>query len=268
MKNQLHMLKSVTETICNSFIITTSDNKTIVIDGGFSSEKDYFLSYLKEVTKKSIPHIDAWFISHPHPDHAEVFYKVIEKHYDEITLDKVYLNFPSREFFIGNDAAAVKTVEEFYRLLPKFSANYRIVSGGDKFNIGNAHIHILYSPIFEIKGCNDASVVFRIDLGDRRILFLGDCGFDSGNRIIDLWRNSGALDADICQMAHHGQNGCGKELYRLIAPEVCLWCTPEWLWTNKNGTGCFKTLEVRSWMEELNVKTNYVMKDGTHVIEL
>ena len=31
MKNTIHMLKSVTDTICNSFIITTEDDKLIVM---------------------------------------------------------------------------------------------------------------------------------------------------------------------------------------------------------------------------------------------
>jgi len=42
MKNTIHMLKSVTDTICNSFIITTEDGKIIVIDGGFHTETSIF----------------------------------------------------------------------------------------------------------------------------------------------------------------------------------------------------------------------------------
>ena len=33
-RNAIHMLKSVTDTICDSFIITTEDGKVIVVDGG------------------------------------------------------------------------------------------------------------------------------------------------------------------------------------------------------------------------------------------
>lgn len=56
MKNTIHMLKSVTDTICNSFIITTEDDKLIVIDGGHYSETGYFLPYLKEVAGTDKPH--------------------------------------------------------------------------------------------------------------------------------------------------------------------------------------------------------------------
>ena len=37
MKNELHMLHSVTDTICNSFLITTEDGRLIAVDGGFAA---------------------------------------------------------------------------------------------------------------------------------------------------------------------------------------------------------------------------------------
>jgi len=268
MKNTIHMLKSVTDTICNSFIITTEDGKIIVIDGGFHTETEYFLTYLKEVAGTDHPHVDAWFLSHPHDDHVEVFYSIVENHSDEVSLGRVYANFPSALFFRGNDKEAEHMVEEFQRLLPRFAAHYTIVSGGDSFDIGAAHIRVLCSPDFEISGCNNASVVFRMDLGGRSILFTGDCGAAAGKKILRLLKDSGLLDCEICQMAHHGQNGCDRDFYEAVSPAICLWCTPSWLWTNNNGTGPFQTLVVRGWMEELGVKTNYIMHEGTQVIEL
>ena len=272
MKNTIHMLHSVKDTICNSFIITTEDGKLIVIDGGHYFETAYFLSYLKQTAGTDKPHIDAWFLSHPHDDHVEVFYDVIENHADEVTVDRVYLNFPSREFFVGNDHYAVKIVEDFNRLLPRFAAQMRILSGGDSFDIGAAHIKVLYSHDFELPGCNNSSLVFRMELGSKSILFTGDCGVEAGKKVVRLWKDSGLLSCDICQMAHHGQDGCDRDFYEAVSPSVCLWCTPTWLWNNDAGKGYntagWKTVIVRGWMEELGVKEHYIMKDGTQVIEL
>ena len=61
-QNAIHMLRSVTNTIGDSFIITTEDGKVIVIDGGHYTETEYFLEYLKAVTGTRKPHIDAWFL--------------------------------------------------------------------------------------------------------------------------------------------------------------------------------------------------------------
>ena len=87
-----------------------------------------------------------------------------------------------------------------------------------------------------------------------------------------MCRQSGLLKADICQMAHHGQNGCDRAFYEAVSPEICLWCTPLWLWNNDRGKGfnthIWKTVTVRGWMDEIGVKTNLKICDGTQVLEL
>jgi hypothetical protein len=40
------------------------------------------------------------------------------------------------------------------------------------------------------------------------------------------------------------------------------------LWTNKNGKGPWKTLEVRAWMDKLNIEKHYVTKDGLQRIDI
>ena len=42
----------------------------------------------------------------------------------------------------------------------------------------------------------------------------------------------------------------------IVRPTVCLWPTPDWLWTNADGQGHYDTLNVRAWMEKLGVKEN------------
>ena len=268
MENRITMLKSVEDTICNSFIITTEDGRVILIDGGHAAQTDYLLETLRRITGQDRPHIDAWFLSHPHDDHVDAFWDVMEHRLDEIELDTVYLNFPSKLFFVGNDESAEQTMEDFYRVLPLFADKMRILCGGDELDIGAAHFRVLYSQDFEFKGCNNASLVFRMDLGGKSALFTGDCGVEAGRKIVRLWKDSGLLRCDICQMAHHGQNGCGRDFYEAVSPSVCLWPTPSWLWTNLDGEGPFKTLETRKWMEELGVRENLVMKDGEHTLVL
>ena len=269
MKNEIHMLKSVTDTIGNSFIITTEDGKVIVIDGGFPSETDYFREYLKLVTGREKPHIDAWFLSHLHDDHVSVFFEMVERHYDEFDIDNVYLNFPSREY-LEPDKAATDSIDWFYRVLPTFADKMRIVCGGDVISVGAAKFFILFSQDFEIKvnTPNNSSLVFRMELGGKSVMFTGDCGVEAGRKIVRLWRDSGLLKCDICQMAHHGQSGCDRDFYEAVAPEICLWPTPSWVWSNLDGKGQLKTLTVREWMKELGVKKHYVSKDGTQVIPL
>lgn len=274
MQNAIHMLKSITNIQMNSFIITTADGKVIAIDGGQRQNAEYFIEYLKEITGQQVPHIDGWFLSHAHDDHVDCFMEIVEKYPDALTFDKVYYNFPSAYFHSHEDKSAVKTTEEFYKVLPLFADRICICSGGDQLDIGDAHFDFLYSTDFEFKHnvCNNSSLVFRMTLGGKTVMFTGDCGVEAGQKILRLWKDKGLVKSDICQMAHHGQNGCDREFYEAVAPEVCLWNTPKWLWDNDAGKGynthCWQTVIVRGWMEELGVKENYVIKDGTQVVVL
>lgn len=281
MKNSIHTL-APTRTFAHrdtrlygqnqAQIIQTEDGRILVIDGGHYGESEALLAYLRTLTGMAVPHIDAWLLTHPHEDHIEAFFDVIEKYPDAVTIDKIYYNFPSAQF-CGNygDKGASKTAATFYSLLPRFVEKAVICSVGDVYDVGAAHIEILYSPDPYITQnvCNNTSVVYKITLGGKVLLILGDCGVEAGERILARFGAEG-VKCDVCQMAHHGQNGVSRAFYEAARPELCIWCAPDWLWDNDAGDGfdthVYKTVEVRSWMEALGtVKMNLVTKDGTQV---
>ena len=264
-KNAIHMLKSVTDTIGDSFIITTEDGKVIVIDGGFKTETDYFIQYLKAVTGQKKPKIDAWFLSHPHTDHVEVFYEVSENRADQVTFDKVLLNYPPAELYESrSQEEGMQMVGEFDRISKAFPEKVQILNTGDIFNIGAAKITVLYTADTSFIDVNEHSVIFRMDLGGKSVMFTGDAQVNAGNKAVAQWADSGLLKCDICKMAHHGQDGVDRNFYEAVSPEICLWPTPTWVWNNTNGN--LRTLEVRSWMEELGVTKNYIAWQGSQVI--
>ena len=264
-RNAIHMLKSVTDTIGDSFIITTEDGKVIVVDGGHKSETDYFIEYLKGVTGQCKPHIDAWFLSHPHDDHCEVFLEVVENRSREVTFDKVYANFPEDPaFYEGYDEWAVMIVSEYNRLMPLFADKAAQLAEGDVFRVGAAQFTVFYTFNPEWKNCNEASTIMRMDLGGTSVIFNGDAGENAGNYAVEKYGNSGLLDCDYCKMAHHGQDGVGRNFYEAVAPEVCLWPTPTWVYENTNGN--LKTFETRAWVEELGVEKEYKSFEGSVVI--
>lgn len=274
MKNAIHMLKSVTNTQMNSFIITCESGHVIVIDGGWREDAEYFIGYLKEICGMEIPKIDAWFLTHAHSDHVNLFFEILDKHENELQVEKIYYHFPSVQFLAKEDKDAAATATEFYGYLPRFASKACIVSGGDTYKVGDAEFEILYSPddSFRKNVCNNSSIVFKMTLGGKSVMFTGDCGVEAGEKLLTMYKDSGKLKSDMCQMAHHGQNGCDKPFYEAVSPKICFWCTPDWLWNNDAGRGynthCFKTIIVRGWMKELGVEKNYVIKDGTQVCYL
>ena len=268
--NALHMLPSSSDTICNSFIITTQNGGLIVIDGGFRTETPYFLQSLKLISGENKPHVDAWFLSHPHDDHVSVFFDMIENRREEFDVGTVYFNFPSRQYLAAEDLSSAGTMDWFYRVLPLFADRARIASEGDVINLRCARFRVLHSQNCAVKANrpNNASLVFRMELGGKSVIFTGDCGVESGKEILDRYSCSGLLKCDICQMAHHGQNGCDRDFYEAVSPEICLWPTPSWVWSNCDGKGELKTLEVRGWIDEMGITQNLVSKDGPVCIYL
>ena len=264
-KNAIHMLQSVENTICDSFIITTEDGKVIAIDGGHTAETDYFIQYLKAVTGQKVPHIDAWFLSHPHNDHVQVFNEVAENRADQVTFGKVMLNYVPYEIYESrSQTEGMEMVSEFNRISKSFPEKVQILNTGDIFNIGAAKITVLYTADESFIDVNEHSVIFRMDLGGTSIMFTGDAQVNAGNKAIEQWADSGLLDCDICKMSHHGQDGVGRNFYEAVSPEICLWPTPSWVYENTNGN--LKTFETREWVKELGVKKEYKSFEGSAVI--
>ena len=265
--NAIHMLRSVEDTIGDSFIITTKDGKVMVIDGGHKFETEYFIQYLKQVTGEKVPKVDAWFLSHPHFDHVEVFYEIAENRANRVSFDRVLLNFAPLGFYdpVSSEEGA-EMVAAFDRISKAFPEKVRILHDGDRFNIGDALIRVLYTfdPAFD--NVNESSCIFRMDLGGKSVLFTGDAGVRAGGKVLANPEYKALVQCDICKMAHHGQDGVDKAFYEAVSPEICLWPTPTWVWNNTNGN--LQTLEVRAWMQEIGVRKHYVAWEGSQVIYL
>lgn len=276
MKNTLYMLPTVNGRQINSFIITTAGGKVLAVDGGFRENADEFLAQLRLVTGETVPHVDAWLLTHPHVDHISCFNEIVEKHGDELTIGKVMFHFPSVQYCAREERVDhTPVMEEFMANLPRFADRVVLLYTADEYDIGDAHIDILYTANGEIQNdnrINESSTIFKVTLGGKTILFTGDAGVEEGNRCLAYYAGTDRLKADYVQMAHHGQNGVTREFYEAVAPTGCLWCAPDWLWNNDAGQGfnthCFKTVLVRGWMEELGVKEHYVMMNGLQTVDL
>ena len=273
MQNAIHMLRSVTNIQMNSFAITTQSGHIVLVDGGFDQDAEYLISYLCEITGQERPHVDAWILTHPHIDHISAFMTIVEEHPDAIQFDRVLFNFPSIQFVSNDPRDAMEPLKRFYRDLPRFADKIMICSGGDRYDFGEAHFDILCSAdsALNVNTCNNSCLVFRLELGKKTALFLADCGEEEGDKLLSMW-DLGKLSANICQMAHHGQEGVKRIFYEAVRPETCIWCAPDWLWNNDAGKGynthTFKTILTRGWMDQLGATRHVVLKDGTQTISM
>ena len=303
-----------------SYVIRTSKGKTIVIDGGWSEyDGAYLFTYLQKITGQATPHVDAWFLSHPHGDHYGVLLEFANTYASQVTVDAFYHRMPTAEeaekYFYNADPAkiqnAVKNILNKVGKLKDSQGNAtRIVSVNpvhsgkcnSSFDFDEVHFDILMTVEDLFWGCdnittkysgtkadaghvytnetiaqltadnlNNSSVVFRVTMGGKTILFLGDAAQSAGimlKRYHDANKADNSkyfsLKSDIVQIAHHGTNNVQKVVYQAIDADIALWPTPKW---DYNATADYSITQyyTRQWCKEIGT-VDYVSGYGPHVL--
>ena len=249
-----------------SYMIKSDTGKIVIIDyANYKRPED--AENLYSLLKENGSHVDAWFITHAHSDHIGGLAYIWEKYGNEIQIDKIVYDFPDYEWLCKvNGKHDMSCIDLFEKYVKEYSIQVIKPEKDMVFNFG-VRIEVLNSLLDNYKNfddVNDSGICLKAHFKNNSVLFLGDMGKKPEDDLIEIIGDK--LRCDIVQMAHHGQNGVTQKTYKRIMPKVCLWCTPDWLWDNDNGggigSGGWKTLETRAWMEELGVKKHYVAKDG------
>jgi len=257
----LTMINSQTDSQMLSFIVETSQGNLIVVDGGLGEDGDYLLSQIQQRGG----HVSAWLITHPHGDHVGALYKILQDGAQGIQIDGIYYAFSEPEWYTIHDqeeqTMAVSLIGTLSGLPPEI---LHPVSRNQLIQVDDVLIQVMNDryELSEDKG-NNAGIVYKMLINDKKILFLGDLGEAGGKRLLaDVGAEQ--LQADIVQMAHHGQNGVDEEFYRAVNPGICLWPTPTWLWNSEGNR--WRTQETKTWMTKLGDLKHYVMKDGDQLV--
>ena len=220
------------------YIIRMADGRFIIQDGGFRAKNkpDYIYNALVELAHdpEDIV-IAAWFISHPHSDHQYGFEEFLKNHGsdEEITLQRVIINYAAAEMYTYTRADGAKEnngklVDNMYLLLTQYTPKTKLIKAhtGQTFDFGGAQVEILYTvedylPVEKFDYVNSTSLVIRVNIEEKSILFLADTTHLSG-RIIESSFGS-YLKSDMVQLAHHGMAPSNKSLYKLVQADVLLW---------------------------------------------
>lgn len=264
----LTMLAPATSSQNLSCVIQTKSGSVIVVDGGLREDADHLI----ETIQARGGRVAAWLITHPHSDHIGALTEILNKSPIPIEIDNIYYSFLEKDTYqrgenMGRMGDLENLLAAFNNIAPE--KLHTPLSKGQKIQVDEITINVMNLPFRSLYNTfNNSSIAYRLDLNDKRILFLGDMGWDAGQNLLDK-NNPADLKADVVQMAHHGQDGVEESLYRVIRPAICLWPTPQWLWDNEvNGKpGPWKTLTVRGWMENLGVQMNYGIKDGDQILQ-
>ncbi len=247
-----------------SYVIRTVHDRIIVIDGGNDAEAPYLKGFLGALGN----HVTLWIISHPHVDHISALNRILEKP-GNLRIDAIAAALPDPDWVKESCPTEINVVGHMEQLKAGAKANnipLRELKLGETFAIDGIQSKVIgvCNPEFHGNGINNSSLVWRMWDEHKSVLFTGDMGAQASEKVLNgPYRDT--LKSDYVQMAHHGQAGAVEAFYVAVAPKYCLWPTPDWLWDNNNGggkgSGPWVTLEVRAWIDKLNVQRHYIMKD-------
>lgn len=252
-----------------SMVLQSKDGTLVVVDGGWDSDS----AHLLDVIRSKGGRVAGWFITHPHSDHAGALIEILNNPDSQITIDNVYYRFADQEWYdvygSGRGDFVVSLREALEKLPPE--RLHGDITKGQEIQLGDIRAVVMNDPyLLDVTSVNNSSVAFKFFLNNVSILVLGDLGPEGGSLLMND-HTPDELKSDIVQMSHHGQYGVNRDVYAAISPQIALWPCPQWLWDNDNGggvgSGDWKTLETRQWMEELGVRANYCIKDGDQVIQ-
>ena len=250
------------------YIIRTQNGKLILVDGGRNLDAPIVLDYINRFGNGRV---DYWLITHAHEDHVGALTTLLET--ENIVIENICYSLNSLEWYKEYDKRGYPSEEKMITLLQNSEKiKNKIECQKDQIisidNIDCEIIRIANPEVIHSDNGNDSSMVFKLIARDvnKSMIFLGDAYVYTSK---ELMEEPEKLKADAVQMAHHGQNGVTEEVYKAIAPELCFFNTPEWLYNNDNGNGYdsgkWQSIIVRGWLETLGTK-NILAFEGDRTV--
>ena len=182
----------------DSTIIRTAKNKTIVIDGG-EGEKSGF-DYGKNVLfpfliNKGARKIDFLIFSHFDSDHCGGLIYLLE-------------NIKVEKILIGKQFEKNENLEYIVNLANKKHVKIIELQAGNKINIEKeSSLEILWPSVAEKNSensINNNSLVCKFVCKNFSMLLTGDIESIAEEKLIEKYKNTNRLNANILKIAHHG----------------------------------------------------------------
>jgi beta-lactamase superfamily II metal-dependent hydrolase len=188
-------------------LITTLDDKTMLIDAGNNADGDDVVNYIK---KQGIDTIDVLIGTHPHEDHIG-------------GMDDVIKNFNIGKFYMPRAANNTKTFEDVLDAAQE--KGLKITAGKAGMNIGlsdSVNAEILAPNSETYKDLNNYSIVVKLTYKQDSFLFMGDAEKQSENEILDKGYD---ISTDVLKIGHHGSSTSTSENFlKAVSPNDTVIC--------------------------------------------
>lgn len=215
------------------YAIKLPNGKLIMIDSGYVQDGEPIREFIMEHGGK----VDSWFITHPHFDHIGGLLANLRESDNPITIDKIYYNPFTEEFFeeekLGKDLEVINKAlmfEEFeqYRTGEskagiKSEISYLPIVKGDVVDIEGVRITCMNSFDENLYDVNGNSLALHLDIRDATMMITGDITDASVSNMELAYEEGNAMwEVDFLQIPHHGYMAgiSDDRLYQLTKPQT------------------------------------------------
>ena len=211
-----------------SYIIKLADGSFIVVDGGTGTKEAIaqFIDVIKSLADDpdNIT-IASWIITHAHGDHMGLLMMMLynEDYYSLFNIEQIIWSKVSEEQLANMDMQNMDYIDKTLAVLK--DTKIVIAHPGQKFYLRNA-VYTVFATIemvepIKLENLNDTSVVGRLEIDGKSILFPGDSHPTETEVVTSVYMHN--LRSDVVQVIHHGYQGGNATFYSLVDPLTVLW---------------------------------------------
>ena len=198
-------------------LVVTPKNKTILIDGGGTKEKENFdigekilLPYLLD---RGITKLDYILATHMDADHINGVLTIMQN----IKVGKV---------IICRQGENSENYEEFKNIVKEKKLKVIVVKKGDNISIEkNVNLQILWPKEEQIKEniLNNNSIVAKLNYNKFSMLLTGDIEEIAEKQILEEYKNTNILKSKVLKVAHHGSKSSSIQSFLdEVKPKIAL----------------------------------------------
>ena len=200
------------------YIIRLCDNSLFMMDGGFllqwnEEAIEGLWQFLRRITgtgEEGNVRISCWYFTHTHADHIDGCVKLLNRHHEQIVLERLMFNFPLYSALGGYEPSAYYLRQQAAQWYPK--VRWLKLHTGQKFFLADMEIEVFYTQEdavlpenitqFPMRDGNCMSAVIKLTVNGKTAMLLGDTNIET-----EAWlaQNSepAVWKSDLVQLAHH-----------------------------------------------------------------
>ena len=195
----------------DSILISTPDNKYILMDGGGKPKNSFSTMDIGEQIVKpyllthGVNNLNMIISTHAHEDHLNGILSVMKTFNTDLLIKTVY----------GNYGDSFDDLIDNKKILN--------VKNGDLIEVGKYVKLYILNPLDDTNDENDSSIVIKLVFKDFTALFTGDISSEVEKKLLNL-----DIDSDIIKVPHHGSStSLDMDFLSKVSPEAAIICVGE-----------------------------------------